>query len=165
MCWLLSFPVDITYFKSRSEGGQTALEWETAWEKHSSEFVIERSDDMKNFTAIGTLAASGETTRRTSYAFIDNNPPAGISYYRLKTRRSGRALHHLQTDFSFQPRISGQNPGFPQSCHPANHQPDRTRQPRRGTVPAHIMGNTCPVQARRGRPRVHSSYPYTCARF
>lgn len=77
-------PVDITYFKGRSENGQTALEWETAWEKHSSEFVIERSGDMKNFTTIGTIAASRETTGRTSYAFSDNDPPAGISYYRLK---------------------------------------------------------------------------------
>ena len=77
-------PVDITYFKGRSENGQTALEWETAWEKHSSEFVMERSGDMKNFTASGTVAASGEPTGRTSYAFPDDDPPAGISYYRLK---------------------------------------------------------------------------------
>lgn len=77
-------PVDITYFKGRSENGQNALEWETAWEKHSSEFVIERSSDMKAFAAIGTVAASGETTGRTSYAFMDNDPPARTSYYRLK---------------------------------------------------------------------------------
>ncbi len=77
-------PVDITYFKGHSESGQTALEWETAWEKHSSEFVIERSGDMKDFTGIGTVAASGKTTGRTCYAFLDIHPPAGISYYRLK---------------------------------------------------------------------------------
>ncbi len=77
-------PVDITYFKGHSEGRQTALEWETAWEKHSSEFVIERSGDMKDFTGIGTVAASGKTTGRTCYAFLDIHPPAGISYYRLK---------------------------------------------------------------------------------
>lgn len=77
-------PVDVTYFKGHSEGGQTALEWETSWEKHSSEFVIERSGDMKDFIGIGTVAASGETTGRTSYAFLDNHPPAGICYYRLK---------------------------------------------------------------------------------
>ncbi|MBO9615147.1 MAG: T9SS type A sorting domain-containing protein [Dyadobacter sp.] len=84
-------PVDITYFKGHSESGQTALEWETSWEKNSREFVVERSGDMKNFTAIGTVVASGETTGRISYAFMDNNPPAGISYYRLKLiDRDGR---------------------------------------------------------------------------
>lgn len=77
-------PIDITYFKGRSENGQTSLEWETAWEKHSSAFVIERSSDMKAFAAIGTVAASGETTGRTPYAFMDNDPPARTSYYRLK---------------------------------------------------------------------------------
>ncbi len=77
-------PVDIAYFKGHSENGCTALEWETAWEKNSREFVIERSSDMKDFTTIGTIAASGETVGPVSYAFVDNDPPAGISYYRLK---------------------------------------------------------------------------------
>lgn len=77
-------PVDIIYFKGHSENGRTTLEWETGWEKNSKEFVIDRSSDMKTFAAIGTVAASGETTGRTCYSFIDNDPPAGISYYRLK---------------------------------------------------------------------------------
>jgi hypothetical protein len=77
-------PVDIIYFKGHSKNGGTALEWETGWEKNSKEFVIERSSDMKDFSKIGTIAASGETTARTSYAFVDSDPPAGISYYRLK---------------------------------------------------------------------------------
>lgn len=77
-------PVDIAYFKGHSENGCTALEWETAWEKSSKEFIIERSTDMRTFSAIGTIPASGETTARTSYSFIDNEPPAGINYYRLK---------------------------------------------------------------------------------
>jgi hypothetical protein len=77
-------PVDIAYFKGYAENGRTALEWETAWEKNSREFVIERSSDMQGFTAIGTIAASGETMGRASYSFVDNDPPAGISYYRLK---------------------------------------------------------------------------------
>lgn len=77
-------PVDITYFKGHSENGQSALEWETAWEKNSKEFIIERSTDMRTFSAIGTIPASGETTARTSYSFVDNDPPAGINYYRVK---------------------------------------------------------------------------------
>lgn len=77
-------PVDIIYFKGHSEHGRTTLEWETGWEKNSKEFVIERSSDMKTFAAIGTVPASGETTGRTCYSFTDNDPPAGISYYRLK---------------------------------------------------------------------------------
>ncbi|WP_342084804.1 hypothetical protein [Dyadobacter sp. OTU695] len=77
-------PVDIVNLKGHSENGQTVLHWETGWEKNSREFVIERSGDMMAFTSVGTVAASGETTGRTSYSFIDNDPPAGINYYRLK---------------------------------------------------------------------------------
>lgn len=77
-------PVDIIYLKGHLENGRIALEWETGWEKNSKQFIIERSSDMRVFTAIGTVAASGETTGRTSYSFVDNDPPAGINYYRLK---------------------------------------------------------------------------------
>jgi hypothetical protein len=77
-------PIDIAYFKGYSENGRTALEWETAWEKNAKEFMIERSSDMRDFNTIGTTAASGETTGRTFYSFVDNDPPAGINYYRLK---------------------------------------------------------------------------------
>lgn len=77
-------PVGIVNFNGRSENGQTALHWETGWEKNSRKFTIERSSDMKAFTEVGTVAASGETTGRTFYSFIDNEPPVGINYYRLK---------------------------------------------------------------------------------
>lgn len=77
-------PVDLTYFKGKSEHGKVMLEWETAWERNSKEFTIERSGDMKDFAAIGTIGASGETTGRTAYSFIDDDPAAGINYYRLR---------------------------------------------------------------------------------
>ena len=77
-------PVSMMNFKGHPENGRTVLEWETGWEMNSKEFVIERSSDMRAFSTIGVVAASGETTERTYYSFIDNDPPAGISYYRLK---------------------------------------------------------------------------------
>ncbi len=77
-------PVDVVYFKGHSENGRILLNWATGWEKNSKEFVIERSSDMKTFTIVGTVAASGETTGQTSYSFMDNDPAAGNNYYRLK---------------------------------------------------------------------------------
>ncbi|GGM74557.1 hypothetical protein GCM10010967_02500 [Dyadobacter beijingensis] len=77
-------PVDLIYFKGEFESGRVALNWETAWEKSSKEFVIERSADMRNFGPVGAVAASGETAGRTSYAFTDNDPAAGNNYYRLR---------------------------------------------------------------------------------
>ncbi len=77
-------PVDIVYFKGHAQNGHTALEWETGWEKNSEEFIVERSGDMRKFSTIGVVPASGETTGRTRYSWLDDDPPAGISYYRLK---------------------------------------------------------------------------------
>ncbi|MCF0072208.1 T9SS type A sorting domain-containing protein [Dyadobacter sp. CY261] len=77
-------PVDLTYFKGSAENGQIALNWETAWEKNSKQFVIERASDAKSFTVIDSVAASAETTGRTSYSSIDRAPLPGNNYYRLK---------------------------------------------------------------------------------
>jgi hypothetical protein len=98
-------PVDITWFKGNVENGQVALSWETARERNSKEFVIERSADAKTFTTIGKLMASGETSERTQYTYIDNYPAAGISYYRLK-------LVDKNEGFTITKAISIQNPEY-----------------------------------------------------
>jgi hypothetical protein len=77
-------PIDLTYFKAEKSEDNVTLSWETAWEKNSKEFVVERSADLKEFQAIGTLKAAGETTGRMQYEFIDDSPLAGANYYRLR---------------------------------------------------------------------------------
>ncbi|MCE6988589.1 hypothetical protein [Dyadobacter sp. CY323] len=83
-------PIELTYFKAKQNEKAMQLSWETIWEKNSKEFVIERSPDLKQFHAIGTVDASGETAGRTWYEYDDQNPIAGVSYYRLRmTDRDG----------------------------------------------------------------------------
>jgi hypothetical protein len=77
-------PVDLTYFKAEHVENKVNMTWETAWEKNSDEFVVERSSDMVRFEEIGSLPASGETTGRTQYSFTDETPLSGVSYYRLR---------------------------------------------------------------------------------
>jgi len=77
-------PVSLTSFNARSTENQVNLSWETSWEKNSKEFVVERSTDLTNFTAIGAISAGGETIGRTQYGFRDESPFAGANYYRLK---------------------------------------------------------------------------------
>ena len=45
------------------------------------EFVVERSTDGSNFAAISTLSADNRTT---TYQQIDQQPNAGVNYYRIK---------------------------------------------------------------------------------
>ena len=45
--------------------------------------MVERSADGRNFGAIGTVAASGNTVSLTEYGFVDATPMKGVNYYRL----------------------------------------------------------------------------------
>jgi hypothetical protein len=53
-------------------------------EQNNKYFVVERSADGKNFTAIGRVAGAGNSDRELNYQFIDVNPLSGTSYYRLQ---------------------------------------------------------------------------------
>ncbi len=77
-------PVELTNFTAFRKGNAAYLTWETASERNSSYFDIERSNDARTFTAIGQLKAKGTTLEPQRYQFIDDKPQAGIQYYRLK---------------------------------------------------------------------------------
>ena len=81
----VTLPVELTEIKARTTDDlQAEIEWTTASESNSKEFQIERSKDGVLFSQIGTVAAIGNSTSATTYTFLDENIPNGISYYRLK---------------------------------------------------------------------------------
>ncbi len=77
-------PVRLTYFNAEAINNKVELGWETAWEKNSREFVIQRSSDLKEFGDIGRVAAAGEADGRRAYSFVDTDPLPGANYYRLR---------------------------------------------------------------------------------
>ncbi len=77
-------PVQLTYFNAQAIGDRVDLNWETAWERNSREFVVERSNDLKEFGAIGRVAAAGEADGKRQYTFTDATPLPGTNYYRLR---------------------------------------------------------------------------------
>jgi hypothetical protein len=78
------FPVIITKFVGSLVKGNAVLYWSTSLEINSKKYVIEKSADGRNFSAIGEVAAAGGSTSTISYSFTDNNTTAGGSFYRLK---------------------------------------------------------------------------------
>lgn len=50
---------------------------------NSNYFTIERSSNGTDYNAIETVSASGFSTTVVNYNFTDNNPLAGVNYYRL----------------------------------------------------------------------------------
>ncbi|OUJ75953.1 T9SS type A sorting domain-containing protein [Hymenobacter crusticola] len=80
----MPLPVELSAFSARRLGTAVVCRWTTASEKNSAKFIIERSADGRDFQAIGTVAAAGTSTAMHTYSFTDQQPLAGVAYYRLR---------------------------------------------------------------------------------
>jgi hypothetical protein len=77
-------PVRLVSFLAQQLDEQVQLKWQSAEEKNTSHFEIERSADGRNFSALLTKKAQGNSAALVSYNAVDNSPLNGTSYYRLK---------------------------------------------------------------------------------
>lgn len=78
-------PVGLVNFDVQALNATVELSWQTQTELNNNYFSIERSStDNPVFKELGTIDAAGNSAQLLSYLFIDNNPEAGINYYRLK---------------------------------------------------------------------------------
>ena len=77
-------PVELVSFTAVGQGPAVRLAWATASEKNSLRFDVERSADGQQFARIAEVAAQGTATSPTAYAWLDRQPLAGTSYYRLR---------------------------------------------------------------------------------
>lgn len=78
-------PLELVSFGAEQQGTGVLCSWITATERNTDVFVIERSTDGIHFEAIGTLKAAGNSESVLQYQFRDEQPAAGINYYRLTT--------------------------------------------------------------------------------
>ena len=79
-----ALPVTLTDFSVKKELQTAILKWKTTQESNSSNFVIERSGNGKQFLIIGEVKASGNSSVLNDYSFTDANPENGNNYYRLR---------------------------------------------------------------------------------
>ncbi len=81
-------PVELIALAGRWANGAATITWQTASERHSLRFVIERAEGNKaEFQSIGTVAAAGNSSSTHAYVFTDDKPtaqPARTRYYRLR---------------------------------------------------------------------------------
>jgi hypothetical protein len=85
-------PLNLISFAGKNKVSYNLLEWRTAAAGAAGDnyFVIEKSIDAQNFTAIGTV----NTVSGYAYSFIDQHPADGINYYRLAQRGSDNSLNY-----------------------------------------------------------------------
>ncbi|GAL82959.1 hypothetical protein CHU_3654 [Sporocytophaga myxococcoides] len=78
-------PVEFISFDAhRISLSHVSVNWSTAKEENSKEFIVERSLDGINFVAVGTVKAAGNSNTVLSYSFTDKNDFKGTSYYRVR---------------------------------------------------------------------------------
>ena len=77
-------PIELTYFQAGPEDEKVVLNWQTATELSNDYFVVERSEDGRNFIPIAYQKGAGNSTINNTYTTTDFEPLKGISYYRLK---------------------------------------------------------------------------------
>jgi trimeric autotransporter adhesin len=86
----ITLPVELVAFNGAlQQNGTALLKWETENEINTANFIVERSLNGADFTAIGTVAAKGNnnTTDVFSYSLVDAEASlqsASLLYYRLK---------------------------------------------------------------------------------
>ncbi|WP_324675527.1 right-handed parallel beta-helix repeat-containing protein [Hymenobacter sp. GOD-10R] len=79
-------PVELTAFTATAKVTDAVLAWTTASEKNNDHFVVERSFDGQQFTAVGTVAGNGSTSSVHNYSFVDKAAArfGQKLYYRLR---------------------------------------------------------------------------------
>jgi len=92
-----SLPVTLQYFKGHAGSNGNRLEWATTTEYQNDRFEIERSEDGNQFVTIGTVKGSEQSSTLRTYTYIDEFPPAGVVYYRLRQVGMDRKATFLET--------------------------------------------------------------------
>jgi hypothetical protein len=77
-------PIELIDFTVEQKATSVELKWRTASELNNAQFVIERSSNAVNFDALLSVPGAGNSNVVLEYMELDQNPLAGISYYRLK---------------------------------------------------------------------------------
>jgi hypothetical protein len=82
-------PVELVQFGARATDTGVDLAWQTASERNSSHFIVERAAgaNNKNFKDIGRLAAAGSSSSHLEYSLRDEEAGkqgATVLYYRLR---------------------------------------------------------------------------------
>lgn len=86
-CPVTSSPLPIKLFNltANEQDGQIQVAWQTLQEINTDYFLVERSNNVRDFEVIAKVKAAGNTDNTLSYSITDTEPFANNNYYRLRT--------------------------------------------------------------------------------
>lgn len=79
-------PVRLLSFDALARDKASFLQWTSIMEDNFAGYIVERSQDGKQWKELGFVKAQAEEAsyRSQQYQFTDKQPAAGVNYYRLK---------------------------------------------------------------------------------
>ena len=108
-----NLPLEISEISAIKNAGAVNINWKTATEINTANFLIQHGTDGNSYTDIGDLNAKGSGAN--SYSFTDNCPLNGINYYRLQSiDKDGSSSYSKVVSVNF-----GDNQSFSISPNPA----------------------------------------------
>jgi hypothetical protein len=75
-------PVTLTGFTAQKMASSVMLQWSTASEENTKDFIIQRSTG-NGWDDLGTVAAAGNSNTLRQYSYTDTRPANGLNDYRL----------------------------------------------------------------------------------
>jgi len=95
----VALPVHFISFNARCEHSNVIIEWKTAQEHNSSQYLVQRSGDGIQWVVIGNVPASGNSNIEKSYSFTDTNPTQK-GYYRIAEQDIDGKMQYTDTNQS-----------------------------------------------------------------
>ncbi len=77
-------PVELSQFSVKEIDHKAVLSWTTTSETNNDYFIIQKSNDSRNFQNIGRVNGNMNSDQIHEYQFVDDQPFDGNNYYRLK---------------------------------------------------------------------------------
>ena len=83
-----SLPVTWLSFTATKQFNTVQLNWATASETNTRDFVVEYSNNAQQWTSLSTIPAAGNSTTTRNYSYVHQNPLKGnnYNYYRILQR-------------------------------------------------------------------------------
>lgn len=88
-------PVELVSFEAEPQGNWVRLGWRVAMEKDLTRYIIQRTNDRNEFVTIGELVPSTTNSDGAEYHFNDEDPLAGVNYYRLLEESESGERHTI----------------------------------------------------------------------
>jgi hypothetical protein len=83
---LAILPLRWLSFTTTKQYNNVLLQWSTAQEQNTKDFIVQHSIDSRSWTNVATNTATGNSSSINNYSYLHSDPLKGMNYYRIVQR-------------------------------------------------------------------------------